>query len=75
MAKSNNKSITVTPELLTAKQVAEFLGVSQRLIWLLTELGDLRSVRIRRCTRWRRADVVNFINRLASSRSGRGGRP
>jgi excisionase family DNA binding protein len=51
-------------ELLTVNQVAVLLGVSPRLVWLLAAQGDLPSVRIRRCTRWRRGDVLLFIDQL-----------
>jgi excisionase family DNA binding protein len=56
----------LSPELLTVKQVAELLGVSQRLIWLLAEQDKLHPVRIRRCTRWRRADVLRYIDQLSA---------
>jgi excisionase family DNA binding protein len=52
------------PELLTVNQVAELLGISPRLVWLLAKQGTLPPVRIRRCTRWRRADVLAFIDQL-----------
>jgi excisionase family DNA binding protein len=56
---------SLSPELLTVNQVAKLLGVSPRLVWILAAEGNLPSVRIRRCTRWRRVDVVHFIERLA----------
>lgn len=55
-----------SPELLTVSQVAELLGVSPRLVWLLAEQHELPPVRIRRCTRWRRADVLRYIDGLAT---------
>jgi excisionase family DNA binding protein len=63
------ESQQVAPELLTAQQTAELLGVSQRLVWLLAANGDLPAVRIRRCTRWRRADVLAFVDQLAASQT------
>jgi hypothetical protein len=36
------------------------------LVWVLAEEGELPPVRIRRCTRWRRADVLAYIDRLAA---------
>jgi excisionase family DNA binding protein len=53
-----------TPELLTVRQVAEILGVSLGFIWKLARQGDLRPVRLRGCTRWRRADILRFIDSL-----------
>jgi len=61
----------VSPELLTVAQVAELLGVSSRLVWLLAEQGKLPPVRIRRCTRWRRADVLRYIDQLAAPQAAR----
>jgi excisionase family DNA binding protein len=55
-----------TSQLLTVSQVAELLNVSIRLVWLLAQEGNLRPVRIRTCTRWRRADVVRYINTLTA---------
>jgi excisionase family DNA binding protein len=52
------------PELLTADQAAELLGVSSRLVWLLAKQKELTPVHIRSCARWRRADVLKYIERL-----------
>jgi predicted DNA-binding transcriptional regulator AlpA len=58
------------PELLTAPQVAALLGVSPRLVWRLAERGELpRPLHIRRCSRWRRADVLSYIERLAATQA------
>ncbi len=67
MPHSLPKSQHAAPELLTARQTAELLGVSLRLVWLLAAKGDLPAVRIRRCTRWRRADILAFVDRLSAS--------
>jgi len=57
--------IPLSPELLTVEQVAELLGVSSRLVWKLAKEGELAPpVRIRSCTRWRRADVMRYIDQL-----------
>jgi predicted DNA-binding transcriptional regulator AlpA len=58
------KSASLSPELLTVSEVAELLAISPRLVWLLAEQGQLLPVHIRRCTRWRRADVLSYIDRL-----------
>ena len=60
-----------TRELLTVRQAAELLNVSSRLIWLLTKQGALTPVRIRRCTRWRRADLLAYLDRLTAARAER----
>jgi excisionase family DNA binding protein len=57
----------ITPELLSVGQVAETLGVSVRVVWLLAQQGHLRPVHVRTCTRWRRADVLRYIDQLSPS--------
>lgn len=58
-----------TRELLTVREAAELLNVSSRLIWLLTKQGELTPVRIRRCTRWRRADLLAYLDQLTAARA------
>lgn len=53
------------PELLTADQAGQLLGVSARTIWALAKDGTLRPVRVRSCTRWRRADVLGYVDGLS----------
>lgn len=67
MSVTRSHLATHFPELLSASQVAALLSISSRLVWLLAAQGKLRPVRIRRCTRWRRRDILRFIDRLASS--------
>lgn len=55
---------SISPELLTDKQTAALLSVSRRLVWILAKQGDLKPVRFRGCTRWRRTDVLRYINGL-----------
>src|SRR5262245_56997846 len=59
---------TQNPELLAVKQVADLLGISPRLVWILAKQGILPAVRIRRCTRWRRADILAFVDHLTAQR-------
>jgi predicted DNA-binding transcriptional regulator AlpA len=63
------RSPSLPPELLTVNQVAELLGISPRLVWRLAELGDLIPVHIRSCTRWRRAELMRYIDRLAAEQT------
>jgi len=58
---------TILPELLTAKQTAELLSISIRTVWELARQNKLRPIRIRRCTRWRRSDVIQFVDGLGNS--------
>jgi len=52
--------------LWTPDQAAEQLAVSLRTLWSLTAGGELPAVRIRRCVRYRPADVQAYIDRLAA---------
>jgi hypothetical protein len=55
-------SALITPELLNLTQTAAMLSVCERTV---LNLGDrLPPVKLRRCTRWRRADVLKFIEQL-----------
>jgi predicted DNA-binding transcriptional regulator AlpA len=67
MPASVQHSPSQLPELLNANQAAEMLGISCRLLWYLAEQNKLPPVRINRCTRWRRADILRYIERLAAS--------
>jgi excisionase family DNA binding protein len=58
------KSLSALPELLKAAQVAEMLGVSKRTVWKLRDEGALLHVRVRGCIRWRRADVLKYVEQL-----------
>lgn len=54
-----------TDQLLTVRQVAERLGVSERTVWTLRSEGALPSVRMRGSTRWRASDVQDYIDSLS----------
>ena len=53
--------------LLTVRQTAAILQLGVRTIWRLARDGDLPAVSIGRCRRWRRSDVVDYVNRLRQS--------
>jgi excisionase family DNA binding protein len=48
--------------LLQVKQVAAMLGVSQRTVWRMIADGQLKAVRVRRCTRLLLAEVMEYMN-------------
>jgi prophage regulatory protein len=53
-----------TPVLLTADEVAAMLGVSERTLWRLLSAGKVpQPVRFGRSTRWRAAEVADWIDR------------
>jgi excisionase family DNA binding protein len=53
---------TIEPLLLTTRQTATLLGVSERTIWNLKRLGQLCVVRIGRSTRYDRRDILKLID-------------
>jgi excisionase family DNA binding protein len=58
--------------LLTYRQAAEILGVSERSIWTLVDKGMLTAVRFGRCVRIDPADLRTFIERAKGSEIGGG---
>ncbi|GIW86426.1 MAG: hypothetical protein KatS3mg108_0750 [Isosphaeraceae bacterium] len=53
-----------TAVLISADEVATMLGVSERTLWRLLSAGKLpEPVRIGRNTRWRAAEVRDWIER------------
>ena len=52
------------PLLLDAKQVATLLRISKNMIWKLHSAGKLPTpVRLGRCVRWRRDEIVSWVAR------------
>ena len=55
----------VAPALLSAGQVAEYVGMSRRWIYRAMSAGEFpRPVKIGKSTRWRRADLDQWIAEL-----------
>lgn len=56
---------TTTPRLLTTRETAKYLAISERTLFSLAATGRIQSVKIgRRCVRYDMADLDEFI-RLA----------
>jgi len=50
------------PVLLTVKEVAEMLGLSERTVYRLTDMGKMpRPVKIGAAVRWRRSELDTWI--------------
>ena len=64
------------PDLLTVRDVARRLSISERTVWRWTALGILpQPVHPHaRSTRWRAADIERYLEEL-SAHSALGGRP
>jgi excisionase family DNA binding protein len=58
---------TVVKPLLTYREVAEVLGVTDRTVWELVRKGELRNVRVGRSVRIDPADLKQFIEDSKSS--------
>jgi len=52
---------TITPRLLTVRQTAAYLAISDRKLWQLTQENRLPAVKIGRCIRYDIADLDSFI--------------
>jgi len=60
---------TPTPVLLDVEAAACMLAISTRTIWRLVEHGQFpEPVKIGRATRWRLADIEEFVGELAQRR-------
>lgn len=49
--------------LLTAREAAAVLRVSERTVWALAKQGKLAAVRIGRAVRYRREDIQAFVEK------------
>jgi excisionase family DNA binding protein len=55
----------VEPELLTVEQVAQLTTLGVRTVWSLVSEGSFpRPVKIGRATRWRRSQVMSWVDSL-----------
>jgi excisionase family DNA binding protein len=58
----------VAPSLLRAKEAAQFLAISERSLWALTQAGDIQSTRIGRSVRYAPAALADFIERQSTGK-------
>jgi excisionase family DNA binding protein len=56
----NEAHTTLTP-LLTVREAADVLRVSERTLWTLTHSGELRAVRVGRSVRYDQSDLASWI--------------
>jgi excisionase family DNA binding protein len=52
----------VPPNMLTTRQVAALLGISERTLWTLTKSGRIRATRFNRRVLYTPASVQQFID-------------
>ena len=62
--------MTHPKDLLTAREVAQRIGIAIRTVWRLTKIGQLpapvRLGRQGRIVRWKTTDIDYFVQNLAS---------
>ena len=54
-------SSTTSTRLLTAKEAAEYLAISTRKLWELTNRGEIPSIRIDRSVRYTQIDLDAYV--------------
>ncbi len=54
------------PALFTTQEAAEFLRVSTRHLWTITETGLIPRIKMGRCVRYKMNDLVRYIDGLRS---------
>jgi excisionase family DNA binding protein len=54
-------AIVTTDRLLRPREAAQWLKISERSLWSLTQRGELPAVRIGRSVRYDLADLVAFV--------------
>lgn len=57
-----NSTSNIT-RLLTAKDAAKYLCISERKLWGMTKTGEIPAVRLGRAVRYDRSDLDSFIQR------------
>ena len=50
--------------LVTVREAAEALAISERTLWTLTNAGAIKAVRIGRAVRYARSDLQGYIDRM-----------
>ena len=57
---TNTDALTLSP-LLTVREAADVLRISERTLWTLTKQGLIRSVRVGRGVRYDQSDLAEWI--------------
>jgi len=63
MKSENSHNLERSPALLLkAEEVGKLLGIHRASVWAKSEKGEIPSpVRFGRCTRWRRQEILDWI--------------
>lgn len=62
-------------EILTVREVAEFLKVTERTIYRLATEGQIPSFKVGGSWRFQRSDLIQWMNEQAKGQTDRGGEP
>ncbi|WP_298166664.1 helix-turn-helix domain-containing protein [Novosphingobium sp.] len=62
-------------EILTVREVAEFLKVTERTIYRLATEGQIPSFKVGGSWRFQRSDLIQWMNEQAKAQTDRGGQP
>ena len=60
---------TIEPMLLTVRQAAKVLSISERTLWTLTANGEIQAVRFGRSVRYDPADLRQWIETKKTSQN------
>ena len=66
---SGGGEVVTSPQLLTPRDAARTLAISERTLWTMTRRGDVRRVRFGRAVRYDVADLQAMVER-AKGRAG-----
>ncbi|HUU94501.1 MAG TPA: helix-turn-helix domain-containing protein [Phycisphaerae bacterium] len=68
-ASGNDTAAALTVQLLTPRQAAKALAISERTLWKFTKRGEVPVVRIGRAVRYDQADLQAWIQRRKAGRA------
>ncbi len=66
-----SNEVARNPSLLRVPEAAKLLAIGTRLLWSLTNSGQIPCVRIGRAVRYDPADLQRWIEKAKGPRSGR----
>lgn len=61
MSQTINEPLSLSP-LLTVREAADLLRISERTLWTLTQQGSIPSVRVGRSVRYDQSDLAEWID-------------
>ena len=68
--RTSGGELLTSPQLLTPREAARTLAISERTLWSLTRRGDVRPVRFGRAVRYDAADLHALVERAKLAPGG-----